>query len=94
MYFYLVADVFHWDCLNVRQSLLPINTAPRGHQCPICYIQLFPNFNLVSPVADALKAYLSKVNWGRNGLGLSLVRNIYVYFHLLCFNYNYINLVA
>ncbi|XP_004523316.1 zinc finger protein-like 1 homolog [Ceratitis capitata] len=65
--------VFHWDCLNARQSSLPANTAPRGHQCPICDTEIFPNMNLVSPVADALKAYLSQVNWGRNGLGLSLL---------------------
>ncbi|XP_011185951.1 zinc finger protein-like 1 homolog [Zeugodacus cucurbitae] len=65
--------VFHWDCLNVRQSSLPGNTAPRGHQCPICDTEIFPNSNLVSPVADALKTYLSQVNWGRNGLGLSLL---------------------
>ncbi|XP_050317327.1 zinc finger protein-like 1 homolog isoform X1 [Bactrocera neohumeralis] len=73
MYFNLVADVFHWDCLNSRQSSLPSNTAPRGHQCPICDTEIFPNFNLVSPVGDALKAHLSQVNWGRNGLGLSLL---------------------
>ncbi|XP_017475094.1 PREDICTED: zinc finger protein-like 1 homolog [Rhagoletis zephyria] len=67
--------VFHWDCLDARQSSLPANTAPRGHQCPICETEIFPNSNLVSPVADALKAYLSQVNWGRNGLGLSLLPN-------------------
>ncbi|XP_054733350.1 zinc finger protein-like 1 homolog [Anastrepha obliqua] len=67
--------VFHWDCLNARQSSLPANTTPRGHQCPICETEIFPNSNLVSPVADALKTYLSQANWGRNGLGLSLLPN-------------------
>lgn len=66
-------DVFHWDCLNARQSALPTNTAPRGHQCPICETEIFPTSNLVSPVADALKQQLAKANWGRNGLGLALV---------------------
>ncbi|XP_067618794.1 zinc finger protein-like 1 homolog [Eurosta solidaginis] len=65
--------VFHWDCLHARQASLPANTAPRGHHCPICKTEIFPNSNLVSPVADALKSNLSQVNWGRNGLGLSLL---------------------
>ncbi|XP_030369225.1 zinc finger protein-like 1 homolog [Scaptodrosophila lebanonensis] len=65
--------VFHWDCLNARQAGLPANTAPRGHQCPSCNVEIFPASNLVSPVADALKNYLSQVNWGRNGLGLALL---------------------
>ncbi|KAM7363690.1 zinc finger protein-like 1 homolog [Cochliomyia hominivorax] len=65
--------VFHWDCLNARQSALPMNTAPRGHQCPICETEIFPSSNLVSPVADALKQQLVKSNWGRSGLGLALL---------------------
>lgn len=68
-----LSDVFHWDCLNARQAALPANTAPRGHQCPACSVEIFPNSNLVSPVAEALKNFLAKVNWGRNGLGLTLV---------------------
>ncbi|KAH8284371.1 hypothetical protein KR018_010609 [Drosophila ironensis] len=65
--------VFHWDCLNARQAALPANTAPRGHQCPTCSVEILPNSNLVSPVAEALKNYLAQVNWGRNGLGLALL---------------------
>ncbi|XP_068157055.1 zinc finger protein-like 1 homolog [Drosophila tropicalis] len=65
--------VYHWDCLNARQAALPANTAPRGHQCPSCNVEIFPTSNLVSPVADALKNYLAQVNWGRNGLGLALL---------------------
>ncbi|KAL9899056.1 zinc finger protein-like 1 homolog [Glossina fuscipes fuscipes] len=65
--------VFHWECLNARQSSLPGNTAPSGHQCPTCKTEIFPTSNLVSPVGDALKQQLSKVNWGRNGLGLALL---------------------
>ncbi|XP_061400918.1 zinc finger protein-like 1 homolog [Musca vetustissima] len=65
--------VFHWDCLNARQSALPANTAPRGHTCPVCDTEIFPTTNLVSPVADALKQKLSQANWGRNGLGLTLL---------------------
>lgn len=73
MFLFVIADVFHWDCLNARQSALPTNTAPRGHQCPICETEIFPTSNLVSPVADALKQQLVKSNWGRSGLGLALV---------------------
>ncbi|EDW16346.1 zinc finger protein-like 1 homolog [Drosophila mojavensis] len=65
--------VYHWDCLNARQASLPANTAPSGHQCPSCSVEIFPTSNLVSPVADALKQYLSQVNWGRSGLGLALL---------------------
>jgi len=65
--------VFHWDCLNAKQSSLPANTTPAGHTCPLCNTGIFPTSNLVSPVADALKAQLSQVNWGRNGLGLTLL---------------------
>ncbi|KAL7730329.1 hypothetical protein ACLKA6_016575 [Drosophila palustris] len=65
--------VYHWDCLNARQAGLPANTAPSGHQCPSCSVEIFPTSNLVSPVADALKNYLAQVNWGRNGLGLALL---------------------
>jgi hypothetical protein len=64
--------VFHFKCLNDRQSKLPINTAPGGHTCPICKSGIFPPSNLVSPVADALRHRLSQVNWGRNELGLPL----------------------
>uniref|UniRef100_A0A182YMX0 Zinc finger protein-like 1 homolog n=1 Tax=Anopheles stephensi TaxID=30069 RepID=A0A182YMX0_ANOST len=65
--------VFHWKCLNARQQMLPPNTAPGGHTCPICSEPLFPPSNLVSPVADVLRVRLGQVNWGRNELGLPLV---------------------
>lgn len=66
-------DVFHWDCLNTRESSLPANTAPSGHTCPTCNDQIFPPPNLISPVADVLRSCLGQVNWGRNELGLPLV---------------------
>uniref|UniRef100_U5EWY3 Zinc finger protein-like 1 homolog n=1 Tax=Corethrella appendiculata TaxID=1370023 RepID=U5EWY3_9DIPT len=65
--------VFHWGCLNHRQQSLPANTAPSGHQCPICNDPIFPPQNLVSPVADVLRTLLGQVNWGRNELGLPLL---------------------
>lgn len=65
--------VFHWACINERQSSLPINTAPGGHTCPTCANPIFPPANLVSPVADVLKHRLGQVNWGRNELGLPLL---------------------
>ncbi|XP_050071408.1 zinc finger protein-like 1 homolog [Anopheles maculipalpis] len=65
--------VFHWKCLNARQQMLPPNTAPGGHTCPICSEPLFPPSNLVSPVADVLRVRLGQVNWGRNELGLPLI---------------------
>jgi len=61
--------IFHWNCLNERQSSLPTNTAPAGHTCPLCFEAIFPPVNLVSPVADILKAKLKQVNWGKNELG-------------------------
>uniref|UniRef100_A0A182PTU6 Zinc finger protein-like 1 homolog n=1 Tax=Anopheles epiroticus TaxID=199890 RepID=A0A182PTU6_9DIPT len=65
--------VFHWKCLNARQQMLPPNTAPGGHTCPICSEPIFPPSNLVSPVADVLRVRLGQVNWGRNELGLPLI---------------------
>ncbi|XP_058127815.1 zinc finger protein-like 1 homolog [Anopheles ziemanni] len=65
--------VFHWKCLNARQQLLPPNTAPGGHTCPICSDPIFPPGNLVSPVADVLRVRLGQANWGRNELGLPLL---------------------
>lgn len=64
--------IFHWNCLNERQASLSINITPCGHTCPICNEEIFPTTNLISPVADALKIHLARVNWGRNGLGLAL----------------------
>jgi len=65
--------VYHWECLNARQSSLPSNTAPSGHLCPSCLDQIFPPPNLISPVADYLRSRLGQVNWGRNELGLPLL---------------------
>uniref|UniRef100_A0A0K8TLZ4 Zinc finger protein-like 1 homolog n=1 Tax=Tabanus bromius TaxID=304241 RepID=A0A0K8TLZ4_TABBR len=67
--------VFHWSCLNARQSALPVNTAPGGHTCPSCSEPIFPPSNLISPVADVLRSRLGQVNWGRNELGLPLLSN-------------------
>lgn len=66
--------MFHWECLNQFQLSLPPNTAPSGRKCPICADSIFPPANLASPVSEALRNRLSQVNWGRNELGLPLVR--------------------
>lgn len=60
------SDVFHWSCLDERESALPNNTAPGGHTCPTCYDQIIPATNLISPVADVLRARLKKTSWGRD----------------------------
>lgn len=64
--FNLNADVFHWSCLDERESGLPNNTAPGGHTCPTCYDQIIPPTNLISPVADVLRVRLKKTTWGRD----------------------------
>lgn len=66
-------DVFHWSCLDERESALPNNTAPGGHTCPTCYDQIFPSQNLISPVADVLRNRLKKTSWGRDEFGAILV---------------------
>ncbi|KAI8481490.1 Zinc finger protein-like 1 [Branchiostoma belcheri] len=66
-------DVFHWSCLNSYAQTLPANTAPAGYTCPKCNSGVFPPPNMVSPVADTLKTWLSQVNWARAGLGLPLI---------------------
>lgn len=58
--------MFHWACLNERESALPSNTAPGGHTCPTCYDQIIPPSNLISPVADVLRNRLKKTSWGRD----------------------------
>ncbi|GAV00711.1 hypothetical protein RvY_11520 [Ramazzottius varieornatus] len=62
--------VFHWSCLNRYASQLPSNTAPAGYKCPTCAHGIFPNGNMATPVADALRKHLETVDWGRAGLGL------------------------
>ncbi|CAM9679691.1 unnamed protein product [Lampetra fluviatilis] len=66
-------DVFHWACLNTMAAQLPPNTAPAGYCCPSCKAPIFPSPNLAGPVATALRAQLSSVNWARAGLGLSVI---------------------
>ncbi|KAF6036101.1 ZFPL1 [Bugula neritina] len=66
-------DLFHWSCLNKYALSLPVTTAPAGYQCPNCRGPIFPAPNAVSPVADKLKEFLTKVNWARAGLGLPLI---------------------
>lgn len=52
--------------MDERESALPNNTAPGGHTCPTCYDQIIPPTNLISPVADVLRARLKKTTWGRD----------------------------
>ncbi|XP_075222454.1 zinc finger protein-like 1 homolog [Lycorma delicatula] len=65
--------VFHWGCLDSLARALPATTAPAGYTCPKCNTCLFPQPNLISPVADVLKEKLAGVNWARIGLGLPLL---------------------
>ncbi|XP_051170434.1 zinc finger protein-like 1 homolog [Leptopilina boulardi] len=65
--------VYHWRCLDKFARNLPATTAPAGYTCPICQSRIFPQSNLVSPVADVLREKLAGVNWARAGLGLPLL---------------------
>lgn len=65
--------VYHWSCLQSMAGSLPSNVAPAGYRCPQCGTGIFPQPNLISPVADILRSKLASVNWGRNGLGLPLL---------------------
>jgi len=65
--------VFHWACLDSYARKMPVITAPAGYTCPSCNEAIFPEPNLVSPIADALKEKISTVNWARCGLGLPLL---------------------
>jgi len=56
-------DLFHWSCLDQYYRSLPSNTAPDGYTCPTCHTCIFPQTNLVSPVADQVRQKLSTVNW-------------------------------
>lgn len=67
-------DLFHKKCLEDRQSKLPPNTSMQGHKCPKCDTCIFPSQNLVSPVADSLRIWLSQVTFGRSEMNLPMVR--------------------
>lgn len=71
----LSADVFHWECLNARQSALPPNSSSQYHTCPCCSQQIIPQPNLMSPVADVIRKRLTQANWvgggGESGLPAS-----------------------
>lgn len=67
--------VFHWNCLDERESALPSNTAPGGHTCPTCFDHIFPSSNLISPVADVLRNRLKATSWGRDEFGAILKPN-------------------
>ncbi|GFR67761.1 zinc finger protein-like 1 [Elysia marginata] len=69
-------DVFHWSCLNQYFKQMPAQTAPAGYTCPQCSACIFPQPNLVSPVADALRVFLKQANWARAGLGLPLIDEV------------------
>jgi len=68
-------DLFHWDCINSWALRFPETTAPSFYQCPDCKAPVFPAAALVSPVADVVRQKLSKVAWGRRGLGISTKSN-------------------
>ncbi|KAL5285359.1 ZFPL1 family protein [Megaselia abdita] len=59
--------VFHWECLNARQSALPPNSSSQYHTCPCCSQQIIPQSNLMSPVADVLRKRLTQANWVVSG---------------------------
>jgi hypothetical protein len=62
-------DLFHKKCLDQQQKSLPANTV---YSCPKCNVAIFPPPNLVSPVADILRAWLSNVNWAKTELNLNM----------------------
>nr|CAG4645010.1 EOG090X0ASS [Leptodora kindtii] len=66
--------VFHTNCLDNHFSQYPSNTAPAGFTCPSCSTCLFPSQNLVSPVADKLRATLADRPWAREGLELPMLQ--------------------
>lgn len=55
--------MFHWECLNARQSALPSNSPSQSHTCPCCSQAIIPQPNLKSLVADVLRKRISQVNW-------------------------------
>ena len=54
-------DLFHLDCLRTFTNGQPANSVP---MCPICSSPLIPPKNNVSPIADALRAYLPTLRSG------------------------------
>ena len=48
-------DLFHLDCLRTFTNNQPADSVPN---CPICFSPIIPPKNNVSPIADALRAYL------------------------------------
>ncbi|KAG5449471.1 Zinc finger protein-like 1 [Clonorchis sinensis] len=58
-------DVFHWDCLNELVSTAPATTAPAGYVCPSCGQSIIPHSNHGGPVAEALRAFLERVDWAK-----------------------------
>lgn len=91
--FFFYSDVFHWECLSARESSLPANTALGGRVCPTCQKQIFPPENLISPVADVLRNRLGQVNWGRNELGLPLVKKLYFSFYSILYSISFCTLI-
>nr|CAG4648131.1 EOG090X0ASS [Moina brachiata]SVE93180.1 EOG090X0ASS [Moina brachiata] len=65
--------VFHTKCLDAYCRQYPPNTAPAGYVCASCSSSVFPQSNLVSPVADVLREVLSNYPWAREGLELPLL---------------------
>ncbi|KAJ8045357.1 Zinc finger protein-like 1 [Holothuria leucospilota] len=75
----LCYDVFHWDCLDKYAQQMPPNTAPAGYSCPSCNTCIFPQENMVAPVAEKLRELLQQVNWARTGLGLPGIEPVQQY---------------
>ncbi|XP_071832381.1 zinc finger protein-like 1 homolog [Apostichopus japonicus] len=69
----LCYDVFHWECLDKYAEQMPPNTAPAGYSCPSCNTCIFPQENMVAPVAEKLREHLKAVTWARGGLGLPVL---------------------
>lgn len=82
-------DLFHKKCLNERQKQLPANTAPSGHSCPCCSAIIFPPPNLVSPVADALRIWLSQTSWAGSELNMPMVSAIARINHQLTISFSF-----
>ena len=66
-------DLFHLDCLRTFTNSQPADSVPK---CPICTSPLIPPKNNVSPIADALRAYLPILSIGTTTVTGSLVGHI------------------